>query len=98
MIRRTAKEHTMDPVSFFLWLPIGGVIGWLASLAMYRDARQSILQNILVGIAGAFGGGFLLTRFLAAFLAGWPLAVAPAVAGAVGLLLVFVLVVRGCGR
>ena len=42
---------------------MGGIVGWLASLLMKRDAQQGILLNIVVGIVGAvlagwiFGGG-----------------------------------------
>ena len=46
-----------------IWLIVGGIVGWLASLLMKRDAQQGILLNIVVGIVGAvlagwiFGGG-----------------------------------------
>ncbi|MBX3593378.1 GlsB/YeaQ/YmgE family stress response membrane protein [Sphingomonas sp.] len=46
-------------VGFILWLVIGGVIGWLASIVMRTDAQQGILLNIVVGIVGAFIGGLL---------------------------------------
>ena len=50
-------------MGFIIWLIIGGVVGWLASLIMRTDAQQGILLNIVVGIVGAalagwiFGGG-----------------------------------------
>ena len=47
-------------MSFILWLVIGGVIGWLASIVMRTDAQQGILLNIVVGIVGAFLTGLLL--------------------------------------
>lgn len=47
-------------VNIILWLIIGGVIGWLASLIM-RDGN-SIIVNIVVGIVGAFLGGWLFGR------------------------------------
>jgi uncharacterized membrane protein YeaQ/YmgE (transglycosylase-associated protein family) len=43
-----------------LWLIIGGVVGWLASLVMKRDASQGIILNIVVGIVGALLGGWLI--------------------------------------
>ena len=43
-----------------IWLIVGGVIGWLASLVMRTDAQQGILGNIVVGIVGAFIGGILV--------------------------------------
>ncbi|MEJ7777601.1 MAG: GlsB/YeaQ/YmgE family stress response membrane protein [Sphingomicrobium sp.] len=50
-------------MGFILWLIVGGVVGWLASLVMRTDAQQGIILNIVVGIIGAviagliFGGG-----------------------------------------
>ncbi len=46
-------------MNFILWLIVGGVIGWLASIIMRTDAQQGIFLNIIVGIVGAFIGGFL---------------------------------------
>ena len=48
-------------MNFIIWLIIGGVIGWLASLIMKTDAQQGILLNIVVGIVGSFLGGWLLS-------------------------------------
>jgi uncharacterized membrane protein YeaQ/YmgE (transglycosylase-associated protein family) len=49
-----------DPViNFILWLLFGALVGWLASLVMRTDAQQGALLNIVVGIVGAFLGGFL---------------------------------------
>jgi uncharacterized membrane protein YeaQ/YmgE (transglycosylase-associated protein family) len=47
-------------MNFLSWIVIGGVIGWLASIVMKTDAQQGIVLNIIVGIVGAFLGGFLL--------------------------------------
>ena len=49
---------------FILWLIIGGILGWIASLIMYTDAQQGIFRNIVVGIIGAMVAGFLLTPLL----------------------------------
>lgn len=48
-------------MGFIIWLIMGGVIGWLASLVMRTDAQQGILANIVVGIVGAFIGGLLVS-------------------------------------
>ena len=53
-------------MNFIIWLIIGGVIGWLASIIMKRDAQQGILLNIVVGIVGAFLGGLLLSPLVGA--------------------------------
>jgi uncharacterized membrane protein YeaQ/YmgE (transglycosylase-associated protein family) len=49
-------------MGIIMWLIVGGVIGWLASLIMRTDGQQGIILNILVGIAGAFVGGLILAR------------------------------------
>ncbi len=46
-------------MGFLIWLIVGGVIGWLASMVMKTDAQQGIFLNIIVGIIGAFIGGWL---------------------------------------
>ncbi|MRV75402.1 GlsB/YeaQ/YmgE family stress response membrane protein [Duganella sp. FT92W] len=47
-------------MSFVLWIVIGGIIGWLASMVMKTDAQQGIFLNMVVGIVGALLGGWLL--------------------------------------
>jgi uncharacterized membrane protein YeaQ/YmgE (transglycosylase-associated protein family) len=44
----------------FIYLVVGGIIGWLASVIMRTDAHQGILLNIIVGVVGAFGAGLVL--------------------------------------
>ena len=50
-------------MGIIIWLIVGGICGWLASLFMRTDAQQGIILNIVVGIIGAviagllFGGG-----------------------------------------
>ncbi|MFC3550712.1 GlsB/YeaQ/YmgE family stress response membrane protein [Lysobacter cavernae] len=46
-------------MGLIIWLIIGGVIGWLASLIMKTDGQQGIFLNVIVGIVGAFLGGWL---------------------------------------
>jgi uncharacterized membrane protein YeaQ/YmgE (transglycosylase-associated protein family) len=47
-------------INFIIWIIVGAVLGWLASLIMRRDANQGFLLDIVVGIVGAFLGGLLL--------------------------------------
>jgi uncharacterized membrane protein YeaQ/YmgE (transglycosylase-associated protein family) len=49
-------------MGIILWLIVGGVVGWLASIVMRTDAQQGILLNIVVGIVGAFVGGLIFGR------------------------------------
>ena len=49
-------------VTIIIWLIVGGVCGWLASLIMRTDAQQGILLNIVVGIIGAVIAGAVLGK------------------------------------
>jgi len=51
-------------MGILIWLIVGGIIGWVASLIMKRDGQQGILLNIVVGIVGSFIGGFLIAPML----------------------------------
>jgi uncharacterized membrane protein YeaQ/YmgE (transglycosylase-associated protein family) len=46
-------------MGWLAWLIIGALAGWLASLVMKTNARQGWLLDIIVGIIGAYIGGFL---------------------------------------
>ena len=50
----------MEQMGFIGWIVIGGLAGWLASKFMNTDKEQGILANIVVGIIGAFIGGFVV--------------------------------------
>lgn len=47
-------------MNFIIWIVVGGILGWLASLVMRTDAQQGLLLNIVVGIVGSLLGGWLL--------------------------------------
>jgi uncharacterized membrane protein YeaQ/YmgE (transglycosylase-associated protein family) len=53
-------------MNLILWLIVGGIVGWLASLIMKTDAQQGILLNVIVGIVGAFIGGWLISPLVGA--------------------------------
>ena len=40
-------------------LIIGGIVGWLASIAMKTNAQMGILANVIVGIVGSAIGFWL---------------------------------------
>ena len=48
-------------MGLIMWLIVGGIVGWLASIIMKRDGQQGILMNVIVGIVGALLGGFLIS-------------------------------------
>lgn len=51
-------------MGLLIWLIVGGVVGWLASIIMRTDAQQGILLNVIVGIVGALLAGFVVSPML----------------------------------
>jgi len=51
-------------MNIIVWLIVGGIIGWLASLVMRTDAQQGVFLNVVVGIVGAVLGGWLLSPLI----------------------------------
>jgi uncharacterized membrane protein YeaQ/YmgE (transglycosylase-associated protein family) len=51
-------------MGILVWLIVGGVVGWLASIIMRTDAQQGILLNVVVGIVGALLAGFIVSPLL----------------------------------
>jgi len=51
-------------MNLILWIVIGGILGWLASLVMKTDAQQGLVLNVVVGIVGALLAGWLLAPLL----------------------------------
>lgn len=43
-----------------LWIIFGALAGWIASKIMHTDAEMGAGANIVVGIIGAFIGGFVM--------------------------------------
>jgi len=48
-------------MNFLLWLIVGGIVGWLASILMRTNGQQGLLLNIVVGIVGSFVAGYFLS-------------------------------------
>lgn len=48
-------------MNFIIWLIVGGVIGWVASMIMKTDAQQGVILNVVVGIVGAMLGGWFIS-------------------------------------
>ncbi|MFT3815589.1 MAG: GlsB/YeaQ/YmgE family stress response membrane protein [Acidovorax sp.] len=90
-------------MNFLIWLVVGGLIGWVASLIMRTDAKQGLFLNIVVGIVGALLGGWLVTPLLGrqpsvneGFYS--PMSLLIALIGAIVLLAIVNLVRRGSSR
>jgi uncharacterized membrane protein YeaQ/YmgE (transglycosylase-associated protein family) len=48
-------------MNLFIWLIVGGVIGWLASIAMKTNGQQGLILNVVVGIVGAMIAGYVIS-------------------------------------
>ena len=53
-------------MNFIIWLVVGGVIGWIASIIMKTDAQQGVILNVVVGIVGSMLGGWLISPLVGA--------------------------------
>ena len=53
-------------MNFIIWLIVGGIVGWLASIVMKTDAQQGMFLNVVVGIVGAMLGGWFISPLLGA--------------------------------
>lgn len=51
-------------VNLIVWLIVGGIIGWIASMMMNTDAQQGVFLNIVVGIIGAALAGFIVSPLI----------------------------------
>ncbi len=89
-------------MNFIVWLVVGGIIGWLASLIMRTDAKQGMLLNVVVGIVGALVGGWLISPLVGVGTINQNSLSIPALAvslvGAVILLAIVNLIRRGSAR
>jgi uncharacterized membrane protein YeaQ/YmgE (transglycosylase-associated protein family) len=48
-------------INILIWIIVGALIGWVASLIMRTNSRQGLIADIIVGIVGAFVGGYFLS-------------------------------------
>lgn len=85
-----ARSTTLTSVGWIGYIIIGAVAGWIAKHLM--RVREGFLITVLIGIAGALIGGFLLSFFLNTEKAGWWFTLLTAILGSVILLGLFRLV------
>jgi uncharacterized membrane protein YeaQ/YmgE (transglycosylase-associated protein family) len=64
MYARHPPKATRRAMNILIWLIMGGIIGWLASVIM--RTQEGILLNIVVGIVGALVGGWLISPLVGA--------------------------------
>ncbi len=84
----------MGTESLIIFLIVGAIAGWLAGLIV-KGYGFGLLGNMVVGVIGAFLGGFLLSRFHLIPITGLVGELISATIGAVILLLLLRLVRRG---
>src|SRR6266542_4331430 len=77
-VQLTAKEHVV--INLIVWLVVGGLLGWIASMIMRTDAQQGVGLNIIVGFVvspllglptineGAFSAGSLVVSLIGAII------------------------------
>ena len=53
-------------MNIIIWLVVGGLIGWVASMIMNTDGQQGIVLNVIVGIVGAMLGGWFISPLVGA--------------------------------
>ena len=51
-------------MNFIIWILVGALVGWLASIIMKTNQSQGAILNIIVGIVGAMVGGWLISPLL----------------------------------
>ncbi|WP_343603049.1 GlsB/YeaQ/YmgE family stress response membrane protein [Mycobacterium sp.] len=89
-----ARSTTLTSVGWIGYVIIGALAGWIAG-KIVRGGGAGILMNIVIGVAGALIGGFLLSFFVDTAAGGWWFTLFTATLGSVVLLWILGLVRRG---
>ena len=50
-------------MNIFVWIIFGAIAGWIASIVTGRNKQMGAIANIVVGIIGAFLGGYIMDFF-----------------------------------
>lgn len=80
-------------MNWILWIVLGGLAGWVASMLTKNNKKMGILTNVIVGIIGSWLGSFIMSLFGAAGVTGFNLrSFIVAVIGASVLLCIFSLI------
>jgi uncharacterized membrane protein YeaQ/YmgE (transglycosylase-associated protein family) len=90
-----ARSTTLTTVGWIGYIIIGAIAGWIAKHLMH--IKEGFFVTILIGIAGALIGGFLLSFFLKTEAGGWWFTLFTAILGSV-ILLWLLRLVRGTSR
>jgi uncharacterized membrane protein YeaQ/YmgE (transglycosylase-associated protein family) len=49
-------------MSTIIFLVVGGLIGWVASMVMKTNAQMGIIANVIVGIVGSWLGSWVAPK------------------------------------
>ena len=92
-MEETAVQGSNILVSIIVWIIVGGVAGWLASLIV-RGGGMGLGGNIVLGIVGAVVAGWLFPFLGLGFGGGMIGAILSAMIGAIIVLLIISLIKR----
>lgn len=60
-------------MNFIVWIIFGAIAGWIASIVMKTNAKQGFIKDIIMGVIGAFVGGWIFSLFGAQGVTGFDL-------------------------
>lgn len=76
-------------MNIILWIIFGALAGWIASIIMKTNPQQGFLMDVVVGIVGAFIGGFIMNAIGGAGVTGFNIgSLLVAIVGAIVLLFI----------
>ncbi len=59
----TALCRVEKRINPYIWCAVGGILGWLIGLKTSSEGNSLVIENVLVGMFGAFmGGDFLVAQ------------------------------------
>ena len=58
-------------MNWLVWIIFGALAGWIASIITRKNKKMGAIANIVVGIVGAFIGGYIMEFFGAAGVTGF---------------------------
>lgn len=79
-------------MGFVIWLIVGGIVGWLASLVMRTDGQQGLFLNIVVGIVGALLAGWLISPLVGVATINQGISIASVVVSLIGAIILLAIV------
>jgi uncharacterized membrane protein YeaQ/YmgE (transglycosylase-associated protein family) len=59
ILRNLSSRQEAGMLYILVWLTLGGLVGWLASIVMRTNAQQNIPMDISIGVLGAFVVGLV---------------------------------------